>query len=223
MQMPQELGGICARLTQDLPLDRLQCGVGYWAISSVWRPCQARQQQPCPSRAWPPPLPTYIHQQADVYSPSDGRIFTNKRTYIHQQTDVYSPTNGFIHQQMDRRTYIRQQTDRRTYIQQRTDVYSDLVKVVSSVHVLPEHGHLLLRQLDALPLQHLQHDLGCYVTKYAHHQAFKSIAQGKLTFDERVVPHRVGYPLPSARCPASSTPALPFFLEDYHHIIHRRI
>ena len=59
-------------------------------------PCQARQQRPCPSRAWPPPLPTYIHQQTDVYSPENGRIFTNKRMYssTNGQTDVYSATNG---------------------------------------------------------------------------------------------------------------------------------
>ena len=32
---------------------------------------------------------------------------------------------------------------------------------------------------------------GCYVTKLAPHNALKSIAYGKLTFDERVAHHRV--------------------------------
>ena len=33
---------------------------------------------------------------------------------------------------------------------------------------------------------------GCYVTKPAPHEALKLIARGMLTFDERVVLHRVG-------------------------------
>ena len=32
---------------------------------------------------------------------------------------------------------------------------------------------------------------GCYVTKYAPHKALKLISRGKLTFEERVVLHRV--------------------------------
>ena len=36
------------------------------------------------------------------------------------------------------------------------------------------------------------------VTKRAPHEALKSIACGKLTFDERVVLHRVGGPVPEA-------------------------
>jgi len=35
------------------------------------------------------------------------------------------------------------------------------------------------------------HILGCYVTKVALHTALKLIARGKLTFDKRVVLHRV--------------------------------
>ena len=41
-----------------------------------------------------------------------------------------------------------------------------------------------------LGLSHFQ-NLGCYVTKCAPHKALKLIASGKLTFDERVVLHRV--------------------------------
>ena len=35
--------------------------------------------------------------------------------------------------------------------------------------------------------------LGCYVTRFAPHLASKSIARGKLTFDERVELHRVEF------------------------------
>ena len=35
-------------------------------------------------------------------------------------------------------------------------------------------------------------DSGVYVTKFAPHEALRLIAGGKLTFDERVVVHRVG-------------------------------
>ena len=40
---------------------------------------------------------------------------------------------------------------------------------------------------------------GCYVTKFAPHRALKLIVSGKLTFDERVVLHRVKWRIRGTR------------------------